>query len=305
MISFHLLDVFTDRLFGGNQLAVFPDARGIDPARMQQIAREFNFSETTFVLPADAPGADVRVRIFTPEIELPFAGHPTLGTAYALVLEGRAELGPAGARIVLQEGVGNVPVEVASEGGRPGFVRMQAPLPSFEPALTDLQELAAAISLGASDVAADPAPRVGSSGAPFLFVRLASLEAVRRARPDGPRLAAVVRRAGAHGIYPYATGGEEPGSAVHGRMFAPGVGVAEDPATGSAAPPLGSLLVQEGLVPLEDGRARFVLEQGFEMGRPSLLHVEVDAEGRDVRAIRVGGRCVPFARGSLEVPTGG
>jgi trans-2,3-dihydro-3-hydroxyanthranilate isomerase len=306
MTSFRLVDVFTDRPFGGNQLAVFPDGRGIDAARMQRIAREFNFSETTFVLPAEVPGADVRVRIFTPGSELPFAGHPTLGTAYALVLEGRIPLGPDGARVVLQEGVGNVPVDVTNEGGRPGFVRMEAPLPSFGPPIRDAAEAAAAISVKPSEVADEPAPRVGSSGNPFLFVRLRTLDAVRRARPDVPRLTALLERAGAAGIYPFVTAGAEAGSAVHGRLFAPGVGIQEDPATGSAAPPLGVLLVQEGLVPRDRGRARFVLEQGFEMGRPSLLHVEVDqADGGSISAVRVGGRCVAFARGSLEVPTGG
>jgi trans-2,3-dihydro-3-hydroxyanthranilate isomerase len=300
MTSFRILDVFTDRPFGGNQLAVFPDARGIDPARMQRIAREFNFSETTFVLPAEAPGADVRVRIFTPGTELPFAGHPTIGTAYALVLEGRVPFGPDGARMVLQEGVGNVPVEVTNDGGRPGFVRMEAPLPSFRPVGADASETAAAISLDPADVADVPAPCVGSSGNPFLFVGLRSIDAVRRARPDGPRLEALLGRIGAAGIYPFAMGGQEPGSAVHGRLFAPGAGIPEDPATGSAAPPLGVLLVRERLVGADGGRASFVVEQGFEMGRPSLLHVEVEADGDGVRAVRVGGRCVAFARGSLE-----
>jgi trans-2,3-dihydro-3-hydroxyanthranilate isomerase len=268
-----LVDVFTDRKFGGNQLAVFRDGAGIPDGSMQAAAKELNLPETTFVVPAER-GGDRKLRIFTPARELPFAGHPTVGTAYVLSDSRDATLR-------LEEQVGTLEVTV-----RDGFTEMEQPLPTFEP-VADRVAVAASLSLDATDL--DPALpiEVGSSGNRFLFVAVRTLDAVRRASPRGLAEAA----------YIFTTQTVEPGSTVHGRMYAPWQGIAEDPATGSANGPLGAYLVLHGL---SDG-ARIVSEQGYEMGRPSLLYVRVGG-GRDrITSVHVGGRCALAGGGWLDL----
>lgn len=283
--AFHILDVFTDRPFGGNQLAVLPDAAGLDDARMQAVAAEFGFSETTFVLPPTRPGHDCRVRIFTPRHEMPFAGHPTIGTAIALANLGRA---PAG-RVVMEQIAGTVSVEVRS--GSPVEAELAAPkLPS----LRDAPHGAGAAALAGVAESEMLGAHVASAGAAFLFVELRSLDALARARPpfglgaDTEGLALFTR---------------DTGSAAHDlrmRMFAPHHGIAEDPATGSAAAALGGLLaVTEGRA---DGWQSWRIGQGIEMGRPSLLRVRARREAGNVAEIRVAGAAVTVAEGTIEVP---
>ncbi|HTJ60030.1 MAG TPA: PhzF family phenazine biosynthesis protein [Candidatus Saccharimonadales bacterium] len=268
-----LVDVFTDRKFGGNQLAVFRDGAGIPDGSMQAAAKELNLPETTFVVPAER-GGDRKLRIFTPARELPFAGHPTVGTAYVLSDSRDATLR-------LEEQVGTLEVTV-----RDGFTEMEQPLPTFEP-VADRVAVAASLSLDATDL--DPALpiEVGSSGNRFLFVAVRTLDAVRRASPRGLAEAA----------YIFTTQTVEPGSTVHGRMYAPWQGIAEDPATGSANGPLGAYLVRHGL---SDG-ARIVSEQGFEMGRPSLLYVRVGGGRERITSVHVGGRCAVAGGGWLDL----
>jgi trans-2,3-dihydro-3-hydroxyanthranilate isomerase len=273
------VDVFTDRPFGGNPLAVFRDGRGIRDEAMQSIAKELHLSETTFVLPPKSAGADHRVRIFTPDAELPFAGHPTLGTAYVL-----AE-GKDGA-MRLEEGVGVISVTL-----REGFVQMVQPLPTFSGTTVSRKAAADALGIAIEEVRSDIPIQVGSSGLPYLFVPLANLKAVRRARrPVGLDA----------NVYVFAMSGERSGSHVHGRMFDQGLGIGEDPATGSAQGPLGAYLVAHELVqPAPTTRIRS--EQGFEIGRPSILDIEVDRAGAAVTAVRVGGRCVAMGGGWLDL----
>lgn len=298
---FVLVDVFTDRRYAGNALAVLPDAEGLAPERMQAIAREFNLSETTFVFPPETSGTDVRVRIFTPGRELPFAGHPTLGTAFVLIREGRIPFGPGGARLTLGEGVGPVPVRVFEEGGQPGLVQLSAPLPTFAPELADRAAVATMLSLAAADLRPDAPVQPVSCGVPFLFVPLASLSALGQARlrPEPWEEFRAAPALTPEGVFPFTL---ETGSAanVRGRMLPdPALGIGEDPATGSAAAPLGAYLVRHGLV-ARAAAVRLTLEQGIEMGRPSLLHVEVDCAGDEIVGLRVGGRCVAVGRGELE-----
>ena len=318
-IPFRLVDVFSGRRYAGNPLAVITDATGLATERMQQIAREFNFSETTFVLAPGAAGADFQVRIFTPGCELPFAGHPTLGTAFALVEERRKPLADPETRLVFEEGVGHVPVTVRNEGGRPGFVQLTAPLPEFGATFSDLGALAEMLSLERSDLAASartegtadfPLAQVVSCGVPFLFVPVRSLAAVRRIRFRPERWEDLRDVLPAPSVFAFTLEAEDHGSAAHGRMFDPGMGIAEDPATGAASAPLGCLLVRHGLVAREPvpqpaghqrSTARVVLEQGYEIGRPSLLHVEVDCRGEEIVGVRVGGRCVSVGSGTLDV----
>lgn len=278
--EYALLDVFTDTRFGGNQLAVFRDARGIPEALMQTIASELNLAETTFVLPPSSADADHRVRIFTPTTELPFAGHPTLGTAY-LLSDG------SDVTLRLEEGVGVIPVTM-----RGAFGEMTQRLPVFEPPPIDRAAVAAALSLEASALRDDLPIEVGSSGVRHLLAPLRDLDAVRRARP----------RAGisADNVYAFALGGDRPGTDVHGRMFGYGVGIIEDAASGSAQGPLGAYLVRHRLV-AGAPTVRITSEQGFEMGRPSLARIEIDLRDAAVVAVRVGGHSVVIGGGWLEL----
>jgi trans-2,3-dihydro-3-hydroxyanthranilate isomerase len=278
--EYTLLDVFTDRAFGGNQLAVFRDGRGLSDDAMQAIATEMNLAETTFVLPVTKPDADHRVRIFTPAKELPFAGHPTLGTAFVLA-QGRD------VTVRLEEGVGIIPVTFHD-----GFGQMVQVLPKFEPAPVTREALAQALSLETRDVRADVPLELGSSGVRFIFAPLRDLDAVGRARPR-PGLVT-------ESVYLFAMGGVRPGTQVHGRMFGFSVGIAEDAASGSAQGPLGAYLVRHGLVPSAPS-VRITSEQGFEMGRPARIEIEVEQQGGATRSVKVGGRVVPMGGGWLDL----
>jgi trans-2,3-dihydro-3-hydroxyanthranilate isomerase len=278
--EYRLIDVFTDRAFGGNPLAVFPEGRAFAPAMMQAIAKELHLSETTFVLPPSARDADHRVRIFTPDTELPFAGHPTIGTAYVLAD------GKDGA-IRLEEGVGVIKVTA-----RDGFVQMESPLPSFTGTTLSRRDAAEALGLAVEEVRSDVPIQVGSSGVPFLLIPLTNLKAVRRAQRPASLDA---------NVYVFAMSGERSGSQVHARMFDEGLGIGEDPATGSAQGPLGAYLVVHGLVKSAP-TVRIRTEQGFEIGRPSILDIEVDTTTGDrITAVRVGGRCVPVGGGWIDL----
>lgn len=297
------LDVFTDRLFGGNQLAVFPNGEAIREALYQDIAREFNFSETVFVLPARAAAHARRLRIFTPNNELPFAGHPTVGTAHALAALGEIPLTGDETRIVLEEGVGPIPVTIRARGGVPVFAQLSvaklpeivAPAPARE-VLAEILSLAPDEVLGGAD-----APEIISCGVPFLFVPLRDRDAVRRARV---RIDAWERSlAGTPGemVFVFARDPERPGSDIRARMFAPNISVPEDPATGSACAGLGGYLGMRE--PRRDGTHRWVVEQGFEMGRPSILEIEVDKRDSEITAVRVAGATVMVSEGTLQLPT--
>jgi trans-2,3-dihydro-3-hydroxyanthranilate isomerase len=291
--AYQLVDVFTRERFGGNPLAVFSDAQGLDAERMQRLAFELNLSESTFVLPATRSGCDVRVRIFSPRRELPMAGHPVVGTAFVLEHEGRA-----GERVTFELGVGPTPVErVAGPDGGPIW-RMQQPRPRFAEALPDRAAAAAALNLAAGDLAGALPLEPVATGVPFTMVELASLDALARVRLDADAWAALGEPAA--GALPYLFVRSAPGQA-RARLFAPTEGIAEDPATGSAAGPLGAHLLRHGaLAPGPDGIARLEVAQGVELGRPSRIFVEVEGDGADVRAVRVGGAAVAVGGGWLE-----
>ena len=277
--EYRLVDVFTDQAFGGNPLAVFREPGKLDAKAMQAIAKELHLSETTFVLPPTSAAADHRVRMFTPDAELPFAGHPTIGTAFVLAD------GKDGA-LRLEEGVGVIGVTL-----RDGFVQMEQPLPAFTGTTITRKAAAEALGLAIEEVRSDIPIQMGSSGVPFLFVPLANLKAVRRARRPGGLDASV---------YAFAMSGERSGSHVHGRMFDQGLGIGEDPATGAAQGPLGAYIVAHELVRAEP-TTRIRVEQGFEIGRPSILDIEVDRTAAGITAVRVGGRCVPMGGGWLDL----
>jgi trans-2,3-dihydro-3-hydroxyanthranilate isomerase len=298
------LDVFTDHLFGGNQLAVFLDGRGLATDEMQAIAKEMNFSESTFVFPAEDPDTDMRVRIFTPHDELPMAGHPTIGTTFALARSGA--LTPERKRVVFGLGVGPTPVSLTWKNRALTFAWMTQRAPSFGGVIADRATAAAALSLPASAITSTGLPvQVVSCGVPFLFVPVATRRAVDNAAVDRAALTALLQSAdgGAHGVFVFSPerGRDKSDRAtVYSRMFAPDLGVAEDPATGGASGPLGCYLVKHKVVPADKADAMVSL-QGVKMGRPSHIHIAIGLDGREFASVRVGGEAVVAGEGTLYV----
>ena len=282
-LRYDVVDVFTHRRFAGNPLAVVHGADGLDTARLQAIANEFNLSETVFPLPSTVDGADYRLRIFTASAELAFAGHPSVGAAWVLARDGVIEPGT-----VIQEcGAGLLPVTVDAAGAR-----LTGGAPTIRGDL-DPAPLLAAVGLDESDVdGRAPAGMVGA-GADFVFLAVHD-DAVARAVPDAGALRAMDTR---QGMVVFAIDGD----AVHLRMFAPDIGVGEDPATGSAAVALGVFLVWRGVLPA-DGPSGYTVSQGAEIGRPSTLHCTVTAAGGVTTETTVSGRVVPVASGRIAVP---
>ncbi len=296
---YHTADIFTSVPFGGNQLAVLPDARGLTSDQMLAIAREFNYSESTFVLPPDDPSHTRKVRIFTPAGELPFAGHPTVGTAHVLAAIGEVPLTGDSTTIVLEEGVGPVPVRIRAEGGKPVFCQLSvAKLPEVLPPIPTRESLAPMLSLEVDDLL-DGAfhPQAVSCGVPFSFVPLRNRDAVRRAKLRLDRWEELLASHPSNMVMVFALDAEDPAHDVRARMFGPGAGVPEDPATGSACAALGGYLGMRD--PRRDGTLRWIAEQGYEMGRPSQLEIETDKAAGAITAVRVGGRSVMMCEGTL------
>ena len=294
------VDVFTDRVFGGNPLAVVLDGRGIGDGEMQAIAREMNLSETTFVLPATRADCAARVRIFTLARELPFAGHPTLGTGWVLATQGRL---PAGTRhFALEEGIGPVPVELEGDPARPTFLWMRHGEVTFGSELAQRGAMAKALGLTEDDVLPCVPIQSGSTGIAFLFVPLRARETVDRIVANGPAMIAAMQPSPCAGIFVVAPDPDRKARRVYSRMFVPDPrGTREDPATGSASGPLGVYLVRHGLVEGGDDVA-IVSEQGTAMGRQSFVHIRLSARDGRISDIRVGGGVVPVLEGTLTLP---
>jgi trans-2,3-dihydro-3-hydroxyanthranilate isomerase len=294
-------DVFTDRRFEGNQLAVFHDARGLSATQMQTITKEMNFSECTFILPSETPGTDVRMRIFTPGTELPMAGHPTIGSTFAL-----AELGvikPGQESFVFGLGVGPTRVELSWQGTRLSFAWMDQSLPEVKQPATPRPDIIRAVGLDARDVDATGLPiEEISCGNPFTIVPVATRQAVDAAEPD---MAAMRRLKSAFpsnhvGVFFFTAEPVDPAVMAYSRMFAPGAGVAEDPATGSATGPLGCYLVRHGLADRAQMRDMVSL-QGVSMGRPSRLHMRIAQEASGaITRVQVGGKSIRVGEGSID-----
>ncbi|MBL0940756.1 MAG: PhzF family phenazine biosynthesis protein [Gemmatimonadaceae bacterium] len=313
-LRFITADVFTTEPFTGNQLAVVFGADGLPTETLQAITREFNYAESTFVFASETPGTTRRVRIFTPEMEVPFAGHPTIGTAHVLVASGDVEpTAEESARgeltVVLGENVGPVPVRITLDAGQP--VRGQlttAQLPEERTEVTDLEALASTLSLKADDlVGGTHAPVSASCGLPFLIMPLRSSEAVARARLDMAAWERVLKGCWAPWPMVFAMAHDEDQSSwpqhvrgvdIRARVFVPGSTVPEDPATGSANANLAGYLAAR--TP-RDGTLRWEVAQGVEMGRPSRLSLEVEKEHGVLRAVRVGGASVIISEGTMRV----
>jgi trans-2,3-dihydro-3-hydroxyanthranilate isomerase len=294
-------DVFTGAPLLGNPLAVFTGARGLDAALMQAVAREMNFSESTFILPAEQPGTGVRMRIFTPAGELPIAGHPVIGSTFALAHAG--VIPPGAARFVFGLNLGPVPVDLEWDAGRVRFVWMTQPNPVFRPPVADRAAVAGALGLMAGDLAPDLPIQEVSCGVPYLLVPLRDAVTVDRAVCDAAAWGRLGARVGSDAPLFVFTLLDEGGiDTVHSRMFAPGFGIAEDPATGSASGPLGCYLVERRLVS-GDAASRIVSRQGVAMGRASRIHVAIAGGPGAIREVKVGGEAVLAGRGELFVNT--
>jgi trans-2,3-dihydro-3-hydroxyanthranilate isomerase len=299
-LPFHTLDVFTDRAFGGNPLGVFPDAAHLNSDLMQRVAREMNLSESVFLGPPES-GGTARVRIFTPGAEVPFAGHPTVGTA--TFLASRLDLAPADdtVTLVLEENVGHVPVDVRFSDGRPVFARFTtAVLPEHRPSPVPRAELARMVGLAEDDLDPSLPVEMVSCGLPFHCIPVRSLDAIRRAVLDVAAWRRLLANLWADHVYLITLDAEGAGVDVRVRMFGPAVGVPEDPATGSAAAALGGYL--SAVDGSESAALRWTVEQGVEIGRPSLLHVEADRSGGTTSAVRVGGSAISVSHGTMSVP---
>jgi trans-2,3-dihydro-3-hydroxyanthranilate isomerase len=293
------VDVFTDRAFGGNPLAVVLDAGGLSTAQMQAIATEFNYSETTFVLPPQDSAHDAQVRIFTVRSEIPFAGHPNVGTAFVLATQ--AAKPPA--RLLFEEKAGLVPVAVLTEQGKVTGTELTAPQPLKRLSQLSAEQAAACLSLSATDVKTDRhPPQIVSVGLPFLAVELASRDAVRRAKADAAAFGRTFPCDDSDAVYLYTRdvpASEKP-CELQARMFHPGAsGLSEDPATGSATAAAAALLAD--LDGTRDGELKLAIGQGVDMGRPSLLLTRVKKQNGAVASVHVGGGCVQMMEGTFRL----
>jgi len=292
-IEFVTVDVFTERRFGGNPLAVIPDAAGLNTAQMQAIANEFNLSETTFVLPPKDPAHTAEVRIFTPKFEMPFAGHPNVGTAFVV-----GHRGHAGDMLTFEEKAGLVPLQLLRDGGAIVGARLTAPQLLKRGDEIGVDIIAAACSIAPGDIETrHHAPCIASCGTRFMFAEVKTRRALEAAQPRGDIFAQNFPIDGTTGIHLYLRDGGEVD--LRTRMFAPLHGVNEDPATGSANVALVGLVAS--LDPAANLSLNLRIAQGVEMGRPSLLEASAEKRGGEVVETRIGGRCVPVMKGTIEV----
>lgn len=298
------IDVFTDRAFAGNPLAVILNGESLSSEEMQAIASEMNLSETTFVLPPTKPAADYRIRIFTPLKEIPFAGHPSIGTAHALVEEGRIRLEERLVTVRQEVGIGILPIEIEQLPVGGHIITMTQGKPRLGRTITDLQDILQALRISADEIGPDQLPvQISSTGLDQLMVPLRSLQRAATLTPDFGTLKDVEKRLNVSGCSVFALKTLRPDAQVHARFFAPSVGVFEDPATGSAAGALGAYLVAHKVFGPESP-ASFSIEQGSEMHRPSLITVTVHHAKGVPEIVKVGGKAVTVLNGKLTLSAG-
>ena len=301
--EYTLVDVFTNQVFGGNQLAVFKDAEKLSSEEMQSIARELNFSETTFV--TDIGPNHKKLRIFTPKTELPMAGHPTIGTAFVLADEGVIETRDGINKLIFEEGVGEIAISIHVEGGRIRSIEMEQPMPVFGQVFGDIRTAAELLSIDMADIDTTSPIQTVSTGVPFLYIPLKSLDVISKIklRLDTWEKFFSASEDTKH-IFAFTRETLHAGSTIHSRMFAPAMGIAEDPATGGASGPLGAYLVEHGLVEHGyDGKYMIINEQGIEMGRPSFINITVSKTYNNFSEIKISGTCVKFGAGLIQLST--
>jgi trans-2,3-dihydro-3-hydroxyanthranilate isomerase len=300
--QFYQADVFTDVPFGGNPVAVIPDAAGLTDLELQQIAREMNLSETVFVFPPSDPAAVVKIRIFTPTQEIPFAGHPVIGTFFVLGTLKRLALREPVTRVLQECNLGLFPVDIHVKEGRITRVVMSQPQPQFLEIVEsrdDLFSLARALGIARQQITETNWPvQVVSTGLPVMIVPVRTLTAVRSIVPDVSAIAELCHQYGANGIMTFSTMTVEDQATVHTRMFAPLIGILEDPATGSASGALGAYLLQHGVVDVSP-MTEIIAEQGYEIERPSRILIQVESEDDVIQTVKIGGQAVMVLEGTL------
>lgn len=301
-LQFYQADVFTNQPFGGNPVAVFPDADGLTDLELQQIAREMNLSETVFVLPPTDKAAVVKVRIFTPTQEIPFAGHPIIGTFFVLGTLNRLALKDPLTRVLQECNLGLFPVDIHTCNGAIERVVMSQPSPQFLDVIDEPEALfSIARSLGITKALITETRfpvQVVSTGLPVIIVPVRTLTAVRSIVPDVAAIADLSQQYGANGMMAFSTMTVEQSSTVHTRMFAPLIGIVEDPATGSASGALGAYLVQQGVVDIGP-MTEITAEQGYEIDRPSRILIRVDSDDDVIQSVTVGGQATMVVEGTL------
>lgn len=290
---YFLMDVFTNQHYSGNQLAIFPDATQIPDDLLPKIARELNLSETVYLYPKTHPDADFKMRIFTPASELPTAGHPTIGTSIFLARKIDHENNEIYS-LTLEQKIGNIPVQVQIVNNLPVKATMEQPLPNFGEIFEDRQVMAELIGLNEEDLLEFPVQLVGC-GVPYVIIPVKSIDLIKKIGFRLDRYNELKKSFGGAFIYAFTPSGETKDGKVHGRMFAPEAGILEDPATGSANGPLGCYLTKYGIL-----QSPYLSEQGFEMGRPSIIEIEID-KGTDenIRSVKVGGEAVLTGKGEI------
>ncbi|PZR61467.1 MAG: hypothetical protein DLM53_09600 [Candidatus Eremiobacter antarcticus] len=300
---FQQVDVFTKQVFAGNPLAVFTDGEGLSTSQMQSIASEMNLSETTFVTPSTDARCSARVRIFTPRMELPFAGHPTVGTGYVLACAGRLRPDSSGIAY-LEENVGPVPLRIEGPADKPDALFLTAPPIDFGDTFEERAAIASSLNVSEPDLVPNAPIQIAGCPPPFLYVALQDPAKVDEVKlNEVALLKAIGNQRPPEGVFAFAPSGKPNG--FYSRMLGlEHVGVVEDPATGSASAPLGAYLAYYGLVSGE-GRISMLSEQGTKMGRQSFISVIVEKEGKTAKRVEVGGSVVPVLSGllPLEVPT--
>ena len=293
--SFYQVDVFTNIPFGGNPLAVVFDIEGLTSNTMQNIAREMNLSETTFVSPPGNLPVDFCIRIFTPEKELPFAGHPTLGAAHILRETGKVPHGDYSVKLAMKAGIVTITQET-----KENLLFMTQPLPEFQLPLDCTEEVGEALGIPTSNIKSAGYPmQIVSTGLPALLVPIISLKALESIVINTNRLSHVLASLGTDMIYAFTDETIHPKATIHSRAFAPRLGIAEDPATGSAAGAMGAYIYKNNIASGEELKNIFI-EQGYKMGRPSSLYVEINQEADEIKSIRVGGESVTVIEGCIK-----
>lgn len=296
---FVIADVFTDEPFGGNQLAVFVNARGLSDNQMQNFAKEMNYSETTFLLPSTRTDCEFRVRIFTPVRELPFAGHPIVGTGYVLGARNLVGLQGKVKRINLDVKVGVVPVDLEIKNDQIQRTTMTQPRPSFLSVFEDQLRVAEALGIDVEHIKNTELPiEVISTGLPVMIIPVDSLTTIQNLKVNIDRLLPICSETGAQTVLVFTREVIQPRANVHCRVFAPAAGVFEDAATGSANGPFGCYLVKHNIV-VTPPKTSIISEQGFEMNRPSTLYLDIDGEGENITSVKVGGDVIIVAEGEM------
>ncbi|MCS6896528.1 MAG: PhzF family phenazine biosynthesis protein [Nitrospira sp.] len=302
-LKFYQADVFTSHPFSGNPVAVFPDAGGLSDDELQKIAREMNLSETVFVFPPSAPGATVKLRIFTPTKEIPFAGHPVVGAMYVLAYVKSLTIKETVTCVAYECNIGLFPVELHVRDGQVHQVVMTQPKPQFVGLVENVEELyqvSAALGLSKSLIVETKWPvAVVSTGLPVLIVPVRTLTAVRSITANDKAITELCERVGTNGVMVFTTMTVQQFATAHARMFAPCIGISEDPATGSAGGALGAYLVQHGVVEVAP-TTDMIIEQGYEIERPSHIWVRVQSDDDIIQSVKVGGECVMVAEGELR-----